>query len=54
MAKRIKRNAPYSITLLKGNLIIPAAMHAMEKGSGNTAPTKQKRNLKHHKMVIFR
>ena len=39
MANRNKRSEPYTTTFLNGNLIIPAAIQAMEKGSGNKAPT---------------
>lgn len=37
--KRNKRKEPKAITLLKGNFMMPAAMHDMEKGKGSIAPT---------------
>src|SRR5690606_2845529 len=39
MAKRNNRSDPNSTTLLKGNLMIPAAIHDMENGKGSKAPT---------------
>ena len=50
-AKRTKRNSPKRTTPFNGYLIIPAAIHVIEKGTGNKAPIRIKNPP--HLLVFF-